>query len=211
MQTFDARFRDHGVGGNNDRATLERARRRHAGQCPREGHAFSAARQYDQTGLVAPATSAATTNVVRSPDGLLLAERVNGATNFYLYDGIGSVVALVSGSGTLEDQYSYDPYGSTTSASEHVSNPFRYVSALWDSSTGLYKTGARYYDPVVGGFVQSDAVGSGYSYAIDEPINFSDPSGMMATPARGGGSGSCAPNVQKIEADFGFFSIQDGW
>jgi len=37
--------------------------------------------------------------------------------------------------------------------------------------------GARYYDPLVGRFVQRDPLGSGYSYAYNNPLSYVDPSG----------------------------------
>ena len=41
--------------------------------------------------------------------------------------------------------------------------------------------GARYQDPVVGRFAQRDPIGPGYSYASNNPISLSDPSGAAAT------------------------------
>jgi hypothetical protein len=35
--------------------------------------------------------------------------------------------------------------------------------------------GARYYDPAVGRFTQLDALGGGYPYALNNPVNLVDP------------------------------------
>ncbi|HZU11363.1 MAG TPA: RHS repeat-associated core domain-containing protein [Chloroflexota bacterium] len=88
------------------------------------------------------------------------------------------MVGLTNSSGAVVNSYAYDPYGNATSVSEQVSNPFRYIGAIWDASTGLYKMGERYYDPSVGRFTQLDPLGTGYAYAGGDPINFSDPSGL---------------------------------
>jgi RHS repeat-associated protein len=62
---------------------------------------------------------------------------------------------------------------------EGVPNPFRYIGAVWDSSTGLYQMGERYYDPSTARFTQEDPLGGGFGYAAGDPINLVDPSGLM--------------------------------
>ncbi|MFF7360761.1 RHS repeat-associated core domain-containing protein, partial [Streptomyces sp. NPDC008125] len=49
--------------------------------------------------------------------------------------------------------------------------------------TGLYKMGARYYDPTLGRFTQPDPSGqetNPYLYAEGDPINRTDPSGLYS-------------------------------
>ena len=69
----------------------------------------------------------------------MLSERLYTGTYYYLHDGLGSVVDLINSSGSVVNSYAYDPYGNTTSTSGTVANPFRYIGAVWDSQTGLYK------------------------------------------------------------------------
>ena len=54
--------------------------------------------------------------------------------------------------------YTYDPYGATTetTSSGAVANPWRYTGQYQDASTGLYKMGARYYQPELGRWTQPD-------------------------------------------------------
>jgi RHS repeat-associated protein len=144
--------------------------------------------QYDATGV--SNLNGGTTTFVHTPDGDVISERIGTvtlgggggttyATYYYLYDGLGSVVAVADASGNIRDTYSYDPYGNTTSVSEPVSNPFRFTGAIWDSASGLYKMGERFYDPAVGRFTQPDPSGQeGYTYAGDNPTNNVDPEGL---------------------------------
>ncbi len=48
----------------------------------------------------------------------------------------------------------------------------------YDGATKLVKLGQRYYDPSLGRFMQRDPRGGGYGYASDNPVNFTDPSGL---------------------------------
>ncbi|MGH2441669.1 MAG: RHS repeat domain-containing protein [Chloroflexota bacterium] len=159
--------------------------------------------RYDQTGLSAQTDSVTgkTTYFTRGPGGQLISERIplgetgcssssNGyCTYYYLYDGVGSVAAVVNSSKAVQDQYAYDPYGNTVGATQElVPNPFRFASAIWDSATGLYKVGERYYDPVAARFSQLDPAGGAYAYAGDNPINLVDPSGTdLEAPVEFGG------------------------
>jgi len=99
-------------------------------------------------------------------------------TYYYLHDGLGSTIALVDSTGAVKNTYSYDPWGKSTGVTGSVPNPFRYVGAMLDSSTGLYKMGERYYDPSIGRFTQEDPAGGGYGYADGNPINFVDTTGL---------------------------------
>ena len=97
--------------------------------------------QYDATGL-SQSSSGSPVYYTTTPDGEVLSERLYTGTYYYLHDGLGSVVGLTNSSGSVVNSYAYDPYGNTTSSSGTVANPFRYIGAVWDSSTGLYKMGS---------------------------------------------------------------------
>ncbi|WP_420802456.1 RHS repeat-associated core domain-containing protein [Streptomyces taklimakanensis] len=60
--------------------------------------------------------------------------------------------------------------------------PYRFTGAYLDP-TGSYKMGARYYDPHLGRFPQSDPSGretNSYLYATGDPVNRTDPTGLFS-------------------------------
>jgi RHS repeat-associated protein len=106
--------------------------------------------------------------------------------DYYLTDESDNVIGLTSPTGSLTASYSYDPYGGHMSATgtDSAANPYRYASAYLDP-TGLYKMGARYYNPATGALTQQDDVshtgdltqGNRFAYAGDDPVNDIDPAG----------------------------------
>jgi RHS repeat-associated protein len=106
-------------------------------------------------------------------------------THSYLTDALGSVIALAGSAATIQTTYTYDPFGSAASSGAASSNPFQYAGAQSDA-TGLQYDLARYYSPGLGRFTRQDPAGlagSGpnlYQYANDNPIGFSDPSGLSS-------------------------------
>ncbi|MCA1703577.1 MAG: RHS repeat-associated core domain-containing protein, partial [Actinobacteria bacterium] len=130
-----------------------------------------------------------TSAFVRDPQGGLVAERIGANEYYYVFDGLGSVVALVDANGVQRAAYTYDPYGGHATATAMNGalppNPWRYAGGALDA-TGLYHFGARYYDPNLGRWTQQDSVVSlgdpananRYAYAGDDPVNFVDPTGL---------------------------------
>ena len=68
-----------------------------------------------------------------------------------LYDG---------DSGEIVGQYEYDPYGNTIKAEGQAAreNKIRFSTKEYDSSTGLYYYGYRYYDPKTGRWPSRDPI-----------------------------------------------------
>ena len=121
--------------------------------------------------------------------GLGLIERA-GATSsdFYQYDGLGSVIGLTDKLGRPEVAYLYDAWGAFLLPSPS-SNPFLFTGQALDPGTGLYYLRARYYDPSTGRFMSPDQVpfaaqqplrSNRYVYSISNPIRYVDPSGRSA-------------------------------
>ena len=127
-------------------------------------------------------------------DGMGLAGfELNGTSYYYVYNGQGDVIGILDSSGNRVVTYTYDSWGSplsvTGSRASTVGqkNPIRYRGYYYDTETGLYLTGTRYYDPVVGRWISGDSEMSGvggellgynlFAYCFNNPVNMNDPSG----------------------------------
>lgn len=94
--------------------------------------------------------------------------------------------------GGIAATYSYDPYGTTVAHTGYVDTPFQYAGQYRDTETGLYYLRARYYDPATAQFLTRDPLTavtrSVYGYVGGDPLNGSDPSGLMCrtNPFSGG-------------------------
>jgi RHS repeat-associated protein len=115
---------------------------------------------------------------------------VKEATGTYYYlAGLGTpgTVGLIDSTGSLKDRYRYAPWGSLEDSLETVPNVLKFASREYDAETHLYYDRARYYDPQLSRFISEDPIGlaggiNQYAYASDDPINFSDPSGLEPCP-----------------------------
>jgi RHS repeat-associated protein len=112
--------------------------------------------------------------------------RTTTSANSFLSDRAGSSSVLTDALGDIATQYTYEPYGNTTASGTASTNSFQYTGRENDGS-GLYFYRARYYNPVIGRFISQDPLGSfsglsRYSYAGDDPIDYSDSSGLLISP-----------------------------
>ena len=87
----------------------------------------------------------------------------DGAEYFYLKNAQGDVTGLVNSSGTQVVAYTYDAWGNPLTTTGTMAdtlgklNPFRYRGYVYDTETGLYYLGSRYYNPTWGRFVNADS------------------------------------------------------
>jgi RHS repeat-associated protein len=144
-------------------------------------------------GIDREVTGATTTYYVADPDGTVLGERnpVGGSGSYYfLFDGLRSVAALTNSSGSVVDTFKYDAYGNDVGTTGSVAEPFRFAGGYYDTQTGLYKFGIRYYDPAIGRWTQRDVIDdpldqhgwNRYIYAGDDPVNLTDREGAFPCP-----------------------------
>lgn len=120
--------------------------------------------------------------------GLLLIREVKGVTtqDFYpTYDGTGHVVGLADSAGTLVADYAWGPFGEPIYAHgvPAESNPFRWATKYYDTETGLYYFGYRYYDPATGTWLSREPLGEDaslnlYAYCHNDPANKVDRLGL---------------------------------
>ena len=101
-------------------------------------------------------------------------------------DRQGSVLAVVDPiTGTLAAEYTYDAFGQVTQTGT-LHQPFGFTGREFDAESGLYYYRARYYDPALGMFIQSDPIGFAagdlniYAYVENDPFNWTDPSGLAS-------------------------------
>jgi RHS repeat-associated protein len=111
--------------------------------------------------------------------------------DYYILDGLGSIVGVTDSTGSLAHTYAYDPYGNSTGGTGSLNQPWQYASGYLDgagATSGLYKFGARYYDPTGTRWTQldpqegslSDPISlNGYLYVNDDPINAVDQAGTF--------------------------------
>ncbi len=118
---------------------------------------------------------------------------IQGANTYYfIYNGHGDVTSLTDSSGNVVASYSYDEFGNITSSTGTAYNPLRYAGAhngYYDTETGLYKMGVRYYQPDVGrwltrddyeGEQQQSQSQNRYVYGENNPVTKVDPTGYKA-------------------------------
>lgn len=135
-------------------------------------------------GMYSETTSGNSTYYLRLPGGTnqIIGQIVGSTPYYYLTDIRGSTVAMTNGTGAVVNTYSYDPYGKQLTSSGSTANSIKYVNGYQDSTTGLYKFGARYYNSTEGRWTQKDPSGldDHYVYAGDNPCKNSDPSGYFS-------------------------------
>ena len=95
-------------------------------------------------------------------NGAPYAMKYNGTVYYYITNLQGDVMRIVDASGTVTASYDYDPYGKVISATGTLAsvNPLRYRGYVYDQETGFYYLQSRYYDPVVGRFINADSYAS---------------------------------------------------
>lgn len=114
-------------------------------------------------------------------DGIQLFKEEFGHS--YVYDSNGTQVVA----------YTYDAWGNPLTTTGTMAgtlgklNPFRYRGYVYDTETGLYYLGSRYYNPETGRFINADNSISNsfesvhgynlFAYCFNNPVNMNDSSG----------------------------------
>ena len=92
------------------------------------------------------------------------------------------------------NRYAYDAFGNRVECEEQVENRFGFAGELYDPISALVYLRARFYNPVIGRFLQEDNVYEDglnlYVYCRNNPVRYVDPSGHgTESPADKDGSG----------------------
>jgi RHS repeat-associated protein len=133
-------------------------------------------------------------------DELLRMDKFSGGTakSYYVHtNAIGSVTAITDNEGNLVERVSYDDYGKPTFTyyltdpqnpairdSSIIGNNCLFQGREYDPETGLYFYRARYFDPQIARFLQTDPIGyrdsmNLYQAFKQNPTNFVDPIGLL--------------------------------
>lgn len=114
-----------------------------------------------------------------------IGQTVGAVKSYHLLDG-KNTAALSDGAGGLAEVYGYDGFGKPKGNSGE--NEFLFDGERFDAEASLIYLRARFYDPEVGRFLSRDPVPgaielprtlNAYVFAGNDPINRSDPTGLV--------------------------------
>ncbi|BBC29386.1 hypothetical protein SGFS_006800 [Streptomyces graminofaciens] len=131
-------------------------------------------------------TNGAATVAMRTTKGTTA---TNGKLTYLLADTQASTQLTVDASTGTPTRRRYTPFGDERNGTLPTGTDNGFLGKTEDTSTGLSLLGARAYDPHLGRFLSPDPLSapyspqnlSAYSYSRNDPINYSDPSGLMET------------------------------
>ncbi|EGX59580.1 hypothetical protein SZN_12073 [Streptomyces zinciresistens K42] len=150
------------------------------------------------------ATSKVTATRYYSFAGMTIAMRAAGGVQFLLSDYQGTAEVAVDAKTGETTRRRKDPFGNprdeATSASSGWVNDKGFVGGTIQESTGLTTLGAREYDSDTGRFISADPIIdytdpqqiNGYAYSNNNPVVFSDPSGLRLADCVGAWN-ECGP------------------
>ncbi len=122
-------------------------------------------------------------------------------TRYLHRDSLGSIDTITDGQGRIIDRMSYEPFGARRGGDWRVNTGEPLIPALTNRGfTGhehvdemdLIHMNGRVYDPVIGRFISADPTiqfpynqqsYNRYSYVLNNPLKYTDPSGYSATGA----------------------------
>ena len=130
----------------------------------------------------------------------------NGERFYYHQDEQLSNALITDGTGRIRNHYLYDAFGDGTASQEEISNRLGYTGQQYDQATEQYYLRARYYNPILGRFMQEDEyLGDGlnlYAYCENNPVTYYDPSGYSSYEAKvGSGIGDEGGSKSGTETD----------
>jgi RHS repeat-associated protein len=136
--------------------------------------------------------------------GQLIAQRENTTLKYIHQDHLTSTSLMTNNTGGSLGTIKYYPFGTTKAGSVPTDKLF---TGQRLDTTELYYYGARYYDPEIGRFISADTTipdslnpqsYNRYSYCINNPLKFFDPSGLDYLLV--GGSNSTEDDMEKWKA-----------
>ncbi len=148
---------------------------------------------WDLTSTLPNVLSDGTDDYLYGPDGTPVEEiALATSTPTYLsYTPSDSTWVSTNEAGDLTGLWSYDAFGTlatSTVANGTPTSPFGYGGQYVDATSGFSVLRARDYDPATGSFTTRDpafaTTDTAYTYAGDDPVNGSDPTGLVSFPTK---------------------------
>jgi RHS repeat-associated protein len=155
-------------------------------------------------------------------NGQRIAMREGGEIYYLLNDHLGSTSTILDYNGNGQSQLRYMPYGENRQSYGNIPTQRRFTGQIQDS-TGLYFYNARYYDPMLGRFIQPDSIVpepgnpqslNRYSYVLNNPLRYTDPTGYCAGDPNDPDNpdAGCWAMIGKIEGTYNNITIEpDLW
>ena len=109
------------------------------------------------------------------------ASQIGQKVYYYHRDEQLSTALITDVTREIQNHYQYDAFGWEVEKTEYTSNRIRYTGQQYDVQTEQYYLRARYYNPMLGRFMQEDSyLNDGlnlYAYCKNNPVVYYDPSG----------------------------------
>jgi RHS repeat-associated protein len=139
---------------------------------------------WEPNGAIPELLDDGTTSYLYGPNGPV--EQVTDAADApscYLHgDQQDSTLLITNATGAQIGSYTYNAYGTVTNHTGTATSALQYDGQYTDPTTGYLYLRARDYDPATVLFITSDPAdaetGQPYSYAENDPLDESDPSGL---------------------------------
>ena len=150
--------------------------------------------------LMAQTKGSTTLRFKRSAAGEYVGLKYNNTNYYYVKNLQGDVIGIADANGTVKVSYLYDAWGrvlditGTLASTLGADNPIRYRSYYYDTETGWYFLGSRYYNPEWCRFISADVIlGANqdivsynlYAYCSFDPVNYCDPNGYRVEMSAG--------------------------
>ena len=128
------------------------------------------------------------------------AMRIDSTLYYVLKDHLGSASAMTDASGNVVGEQRYYPFGETRLMTGNMQTDKLFTGQREMAGLGIYHFNARFYSPKLGRFLSADTLvprhanpqaWNRYSYVLNNPIRYTDPTGHKACESDAQSSDGC--------------------